>query len=224
MQQQNLRYGIFPVYKEKGKTSFEVVREIRRITGEKKVGHAGTLDPLAKGILVIGVGRTATKNLSLFVSEEKEYIAKIKLGWRSTTDDREGKKEKVQVKKIPSRKDILETLKLFIGYIYQKPPQFSAKKVSGIRAYQIARAGKQVQLSSQKVYIKRIDLIKYSWPYVVLRIICGPGTYIRSLARDIGEKLGTGAYVYDLERTRIGNFDKKSALSIQKFKKLWKKD
>lgn len=224
MQQENLNNRIVAIYKEKGKTSFDVIKEVRRITGEKKVGHAGTLDPLARGVLVVAIGREATKKLSLFVSKEKEYIAKIKLGWKSNTDDRKGEKEKVKVKKIPSRKDVLEVLQLFIGYIHQRPPQFSAKKISGIRAYQLARKGKRIQIPPQKVYIKKIDLIKYSWPYLTIKVISGPGTYIRSLARDIGEKLGTGAYIYDLERIRVGNFDKKRVLSIKEFARLWRKN
>ncbi|MCD6177652.1 tRNA pseudouridine(55) synthase TruB [bacterium] len=215
---------IVPIYKEKGCTSHDVIEEIRKITKEKRVGHAGTLDPLAEGVLVVGIGRKSTKKLSEIVKKEKEYIATIKLGWRSNTDDEEGKKEKIKVSQKPSKEDILKILSSFEGFIYQRPPDFSAIKVSGVPAYKLARQGKKVILPKRKVYIKKIELIDYHWPYLKIKVVCGKGVYIRSLARDIGEKLATGGYLFDLERVRVGEFEKKDALTIKEFRDRWEKN
>lgn len=205
---------LFAVYKPKGPTSYDIIRQIKKIIGKKeKIGHAGTLDPLASGVLVIAIGRESTKKISETVRKEKEYIAKIKLGETSVTDDEEGEKTIRQFSNKPIRKDVEKILPEFIGEIMQVPPVYSAIKVKGDEAYKLARRGKEVKLESRKALVKEIEIRSYEWPYLILRVVTGPGVYIRSLARDIGEKLGAGGYLADLERTRVGDFTKEEAIS-----------
>jgi tRNA pseudouridine55 synthase len=206
--------GIFAIYKDEGLTSHDVVREIRRLTHQKRVGHAGTLDPCAKGVLVVGVGRAATKTLKLVVGTEKEYLTRIKLGWRSTTDDREGRIEPASFPAIPSEEQVRQALAGFQGVIDQRPPAFSAIKVNGRSAYKLARAAKKVDLPARKVEAKTVELLGYAWPHVDVRLVTGPGFYVRSLARDLGEILGTGGYTEALERTRVGPYTKEQALRL----------
>jgi tRNA pseudouridine55 synthase len=236
--------GVFAIYKEVGMTSHDVVDAVRRLTGQKRVGHAGTLDPCAKGVLVIGVSRAATKTLGSVAGTEKEYVTRIRLGWRSTTDDREGKKEQVVPMTedrgqgtegsavfrppssvlrdpapgaIPSEEQVRQALGRFQGVIDQRPPAFSAIKVCGRAAYKRARAGREVDLPSRKVETKEIELLRYAWPCVDVRLVTGPGFYVRSFARDLGELLGTGAYMEELERTRVGTYTKDHALRLSDF-------
>lgn len=207
-----MKEGIFAVYKPKGPTSNDVLQELRRRTGVKKIGHAGTLDPLASGVLVVGIGREATKQLGTIVKKEKEYRAKIRLGMTSTTDDEEGRKKETKVSKIPKSKEVKGVVLKFKGEILQTPPIYSAVKVSGREAYKLARKGKIPKLESRKVEIKEIDILKYQWPYLELKVVTGPGVYIRSLARDIGKELKTGGYLAELERTRVGEYTKEDAI------------
>jgi tRNA pseudouridine55 synthase len=206
--------GIVAIYKEEGMTSHDVVDAVRRHTGQKRVGHAGTLDPCAKGVLVVGIGRSATKRLDQIVGREKEYVTRIKLGWRSTTDDREGEKEQVSVAAIPAQENIRDALKDFEGIIAQRPPAFSAVKIGGRPAYRFARARRQVELAIREVEVKEIELLAYEWPFLDLRMVTGPGVYVRAIARDLGEALGTGGYVEQLERTRVGSFVKEQAVRL----------
>jgi tRNA pseudouridine55 synthase len=215
---------IFGVYKPEGPTSNEIVNLIKKISGFKKVGHGGTLDPLAKGVLVVAVGREATKNLKNIVGAEKEYIARIKLGQESTTDDREGEKKEIRVSKIPGLSEIKKTISLFEGKIHQKPPLFSAVKIKGREAYKLARKGVRFEPKARLVEIKKIELLGYSWPYLDLKIRTGPGVYIRSLARDIGKKLKTGGYLFWLERVRVGDFKKEEALKLSQLEKFLKEN
>ena len=208
---------IFPIYKEKGPTSHDIVNQVRRITGVKKVGHGGTLDPLAKGVLVIAVGRESTREIEKYVRKEKEYIADILLGQNSTTDDAEGDKSIVKVKNKPTRAQVEEVLQKFLGTVLQTPPDFSAVKVKGQSAYKKARQGNEVKLEPKKVQIKDIEMLEYKYPKLRLRVETGPGVYIRALARDLGEKLGTGGYLADLERTKVGEFTKDKAQTIEEF-------
>lgn len=220
--------GIVAVYKPKGITSHDVIARIRRLTGVKRVGHAGTLDPLATGVLVIGIGREATKKLGVVVGKEKEYIATIKLGFSSTTDDEEGikisniknqKSNSAQEVQAPSLGEIKIALKQFVGHIKQTPPQYSAVKIKGKPAYKSARKGKKVELKEREVFIREIELLDYVYPLLKIKVTTGPGVYIRSLARDLGEKLSIGAYVSELERSRVGEFMKKDALILQDIEK-----
>ena len=208
--------GIFAVYKPKGPTSHDIIDKLRKKTGVKKIGHAGTLDPLASGVLVVGVGREATKQLGNIVKKEKEYLAKIRLGMTSTTDDEEG--EKVVVVALSNAKRLLKVPEVekavltFRGEILQTPPIYSAVKVKGKEAYKLARKGQTPKLKPRKVLIKEIEILNYKWPYLKLRVVTGPGVYIRALARDIGKTLKTGGYLAELERTRVGDFTKENAV------------
>ncbi|HON92345.1 MAG TPA: tRNA pseudouridine(55) synthase TruB [Sedimentisphaerales bacterium] len=206
--------GIFAVYKDEGMTSHDVIDVVRRVTRQKRVGHAGTLDPCAKGVLVVAVGRAATKTLGEITGSEKEYITRVKLGWRSTTDDREGDKEEVPSSRIPTEEQVRAALAGFEGVIHQRPPIYSALKVGGRAAYKLARAHKQIELSERQVEAKVVELIRYEWPWVDVRLVTGSGFYVRSFARDLGEALGTGGYVDQLERTRVGAFTKEQAVRI----------
>lgn len=202
---------ILAVYKPKGPSSNQLLNQIRKITAVKKIGHAGTLDPLASGVLVVGIGK-ATKQLGELIKKEKEYLADIKLGVESSTDDEEGEKKEIKFSHIPSLTEIKKELKNFEGEIYQTPPIYSAIKVKGERAYKLARKGESIELKPRKVEIKKIKLVEYDWPFLRLKVITGPGVYVRSLARDLGQALKTGAYLADLERTRVGKFTKKEAI------------
>lgn len=208
--------GIYPVYKPKGITSYDIIRKIKKEISQnnEKIGHAGTLDPEACGVLIIGIGREFTKKLNQITNQEKEYIAEIVLGEYSSTDDVEGQKIKIKFKKKPTKQEIKEIIKEFKGEIYQKPPFFSAIKISGKPAYFYARLGKKIELKSRLIKIKDILILKYKWPILKIKVICGKGTYIRSLARDIGQKLGTGGYLKSLIRTRIGDFTINKAIRL----------
>ena len=201
--------GIFAVYKPKGPTSHDIINKLRRETGVKKIGHAGTLDPLASGVLVVGVGREATKQLGAIVKKEKEYLAKIRLGMTSTTDDEEGVKTEIKiVGKIPTLGEIKKAVAKFQGEILQTPPVYSAVKVKGQEAYKLARKGQTPELKPRKALIKEIEILKYQWPFLEIRVVTGPGVYIRALAQDIGQELKVGGYLAELERTRVGDFTK----------------
>ncbi|OGE83736.1 MAG: tRNA pseudouridine(55) synthase TruB [Candidatus Doudnabacteria bacterium RIFCSPHIGHO2_01_FULL_49_9] len=208
--------GIFGIYKPVGPTSFGIVAELRKITGVKRIGHAGTLDPLAKGIIVVAIGAEYTKKIHEAVAAEKEYVAEIKLGETSATDDGEGEKTPVSDRK-PEIAEIRETVSKFVGKIDQIPPIYSAIKISGKRAYDLARKGKYPIMSPRKVEIKNIEILDYSYPLLKLNVTTAKGVYIRSLARDIGSALGTGAYMSGLERTRVGEFTKANSLTLEEF-------
>ena len=216
----HLDKDIFAVYKEAGMTSHDVVNRVRRCTGQRKVGHAGTLDPCATGVLVVGVGRPATRRLGHIVEHEKEYVTRVTLGWRSTTDDRDGEKQPVGVSEIPSYQRVGEALAGFEGAIAQRPPAFSAIKIGGRAAYKLARAKQSVELPSRQVQAKEIELLAYTWPFVDIRLVTGPGFYVRSLARDLGEVLGTGGYVEELERTRVGSYTRDDAIRLDELEKI----
>lgn len=202
--------GILLVDKPKGWTSFDVVNYIRgmvaRIEGKKpravKVGHTGTLDPAATGLLVICVGK-ATKQVPLLIKQDKTYDVTLTLGKTSTTLDQEGEiTDRSSVK--PPEQEVYKTIEGFIGTSEQVPPAFSALKIGGKRAYDLARAGKSVELQARPIHIDWIRNISYTYPTVRFSARVGSGTYIRSLARDIGEKLECGAYMSDLRRVEIG--------------------
>lgn len=214
---------IFAVYKPKGLTSHDIIQRIRKFTGIKKVGHAGTLDPLATGVLVIAVNREATKKINIIAGKEKEYLATVKLGENSSTDDAEGKKLKVNITSKPTPTDIRKNIKKFIGNIQQTPPIFSAIKIKGKEAYKLARGGKVFELKPRPVIIKKIALQNYWWPFVMLRVVTGPGVYIRSLARDLGKELRTGGYLWNLERIRVGGFVAEKAVKMSSLESYLKK-
>jgi tRNA pseudouridine55 synthase len=210
-----MKEGFFAVYKPKGPSSFWVVAQVRKIVGrDKKVGHAGTLDPLAEGVLVIAIGRESTKKISEEVAKEKEYIAEVFLGEESSTDDGEGERTEINKTIKPTEENVRSVLEKFKGEIMQKPPIFSAIKVAGKNSYLLARRGQQPDLKERPVLIKEIELLSYEYPIAKIRVVTGPGVYIRSLARDIGRGLKTGAYMYSLVRTRVGTFTADDAIRV----------
>ena len=197
---------IIAIYKEKGPTSRDVLNKIKRITGNRKVGHAGTLDPLAEGVLVVGIGRESTKKLWDSCFDEKEYLATIRLGMTSTTDDKEGEKKRIEECKVPDYLEAEKAVFLFLGEIEQTPPRFSAVKIKGKEAYKYARKNLPIKMQRRKALIKEIEIISYRYPLLKVRVVTGKGVYIRSLARDIGKALKTGGYLCVLIRTRVGSF------------------
>ncbi len=213
-------FNIFPVYKPKGPSSNQYLNRIRSFLGIKKIGHGGTLDPLASGILVIGVGRKATKKLSNYSQNSKQYIAEIKLGVNSTTMDEEGDKNILYLEEPNNlkEKDIKEVLSKFVGKIEQIPPIYSALKINGQSAYKLARKGKDIKMKSREVEIYKIELLQYSWPILKIKVDCGSGMYVRSLANDIGKNLKTGAYLYNLERTKVASFLIKDVFNFEDLK------
>ncbi len=216
--------GFLLIDKSAGMTSHDVVDQLRKITGIRRIGHAGTLDPFATGLLVIGIGRGATKHMQKFVGLDKEYESVFVLGARSETDDIEGTIHQTKEVKHVDRLAIQNAMKAFIGEIEQIPPTYSAIKIGGKKMYEQARKGKPLTAKPRKVRIDRFELERFVWPRVWVRITCGSGTYVRALARDVGEALGVGGYVEMLRRTRIGPFRVKEAHSISELEhKDWSK-
>ncbi len=202
--------------KPKGMTSHDVVDVVRNITGERRVGHAGTLDPNATGLLIVGVGREETKKLGeVSKNTRKEYQAEVVLGEERDTDDSEGGVIFRNDEIIPSKADVREILTEFIGNIEQIPPAYSAIKVRGKKSYQVARKGKKIVLKPRKVRVYSIELTSYKYPVLNLRCEVSSGTYIRAIARDIGKKLGCGAYLRNLRRTGIGKYRLDEAVKIE---------
>lgn len=210
--------GIFAVYKPEGVSSFFVVRYLKKIYPGEKIGHGGTLDRMAEGVLVIGIGRESTRKLNQILKKSRKvYRAVIELGKTSTTDDREGSITKKVVRKKPTVSDVNKVLSLFLGKIKQKPPKYSAVKIKGERAYRLARAGISFTIKPREVTIYKIRLLKYHYPDIHLEVTVSSGTYIRSLARDIGRVLHTGAYLKTLLRTKVDGFSVQKALRIDSF-------
>ncbi|HSX15700.1 MAG TPA: tRNA pseudouridine(55) synthase TruB [Candidatus Saccharimonadales bacterium] len=213
--------GVLLVDKPSGWTSFDVVNFVRKqvaaAEGKKpkntKVGHTGTLDPLATGLLVLLVGKEYTRRATELTKLDKTYEVTMKLGWTSTTGDEEGEKTAVS-DTIPTPEAVLGALGAFQGQIMQVPPAFSAMKINGQRAYHLARQGKEVALEARPVSIHSIKLTDYSYPLVQFTTDVGSGTYIRSLVEDLGKHLGTGAYMPALRRTRVGQFDITDAYQV----------
>jgi tRNA pseudouridine55 synthase len=205
-------------------TSFDVVGKLRSLikkyTGDKstKIGHAGTLDPLATGLLVICTGK-ATKRVMELTADNKEYIAKIKLGETTPSFDLETDVDAVYPFDHVTRELVEATLKNFTGWQLQEPPAFSAKYVNGKRAYEYARKGIDPKLEPVPIEIHSIELIGFDLPFLTIKIACSKGTYIRGLARDIGKALSTGAHLVELRRTRSGIFSIEQALSIAEVEK-----
>ena len=197
-------------------TSFDAVRKIRNLIGIKKVGHAGTLDPLATGFLIICTGKF-TKKMSEYMAQEKEYTGAFTMGAVTPTYDLESKPENFKSIENISEAKIQDTIKKFIGEIRQAPPAHSAIKVQGRRVYELARKGKEVNLEPREIFIKEFEIREIDLPKVHFRVVCSTGTYIRSLANDFGKQLDCGAYLSSLCRTRIGEFKLENALSIEEF-------
>ncbi|MEI7741424.1 MAG: tRNA pseudouridine(55) synthase TruB [bacterium] len=241
--------GFLLIDKPAGPTSHDIVDVVRRLTSERTVGHAGTLDPFATGLLIVAVGRGATKHLSEFVGLDKEYEATIRLGETSTTGDSEGTITPfsgslgfgMTTKAGRATKDGMTTvaatgtvpkaagdcplavvesiLQSFLGPQLQTPPMFSAKKVGGQKLYDLARAGKTIERAPSQITVHELELVHFEWPELKIRTKVSSGTYIRTLGEDIGRKLGFGGYLTQLRRTKIGEYDVNNAVSLDVLKK-----
>lgn len=212
--------GIIMIDKPDGMTSFGVVARVRRVLSQQagkkvKVGHTGTLDPFATGLLILCIGKE-TKNAMAYTKLDKVYEATVQLGQTSTTGDPEGEITEVNDKQ-PTREEIVTALEKFTGEITQRPPIFSAIKIGGHRAYDLARAGKEVEIPERKVMVHSLELVDYAYPELKIRTHVSSGTYIRSLAQDIGGVLGTGAYCTQLRRTKVADWNVESAQTLSAF-------
>jgi tRNA pseudouridine55 synthase len=206
--------GLLVIDKPAGMTSRDVVNRVQRwFPRRTKIGHTGTLDPLATGVLVLCIG-SATKLADRVQAMGKTYRTRLLLGATSDTDDADGTITTVPVAMPPIEQHIRELLPAFVGRIEQVPPAYSALKVKGTRAYDLARGGQAVSLAARPVDVYAITLLNYDWPYLELEIDCGKGTYIRSIGRDLGAKLGCGALVQSLRRTRVGPFTAEQGIGI----------
>ncbi len=218
-----MAHGFLLIDKPKDWTSHDVVVYLRKITGEKRIGHAGTLDPFATGLLIVGVGREATKRLEEFKNMKKLYEAEVVLGAVSDTQDSTGVvTQVVSVDKVSAitLEDVTGVLQMFLGKQKQIPPMYSAKKVEGKKLYELARKGVTIERQAADIEVFDIKLIDTSLPEkLTLSVACSPGTYIRTLAHDIGEKLGVGAYCSELRRTKIGDFAVDDATDPRTLKK-----
>src|SRR5688500_7929940 len=223
--------GIINLDKPAGISSARAVARVKRLLPRgTKIGHAGTLDPFATGVLLLLVGK-GTKQCERLMGKAKQYETTIKLGAVTATLDPESPEEPFvssshglgvsaehsfnELGRDAQATEIQRTLQRFVGEIQQRPPAFSAMKVGGQRAYKLARSGETVELAPRTVHVYGIELLDYAWPLLRLRIDCGRGTYIRSIARDVGEALGVGGYLTQLRRTRIGWFDASAAVTIE---------
>lgn len=211
--------GFLLIDKPVGPTSHDVIDSLREKTGIRKIGHAGTLDPLASGLLIIAVG-AATKQLSSLVGLNKSYEGEITLGRLSTTDDAEGELTSVSDGH-PSEAELREALARLTGELSQLPPAYSARKQRGVKGYEAARQGKVLSFEPRAVTVHSLELTGYAYPKLTFRVSVSSGTYIRSLARDLGEALGTGAYLSALRRTEIGEYRVEDAASVEALDDSW---
>lgn len=211
-------HGMINVYKEKGFTSHDVVAKLRGICKQKKIGHTGTLDPDAVGVLPVCLG-SATRLCDMLTDKDKEYIAKLKLGLVTDTQDASGKvlwEKEVHVTAEEARTAILS----FQGESMQIPPMYSARKVNGKKLYELAREGKEIERTPRPITVYRIEILEENLPEFTIRVGCSKGTYIRTLCHDMGERLGCGAIMTALTRTRVGNFPIEQAYPLSRLQSL----
>ena len=199
-----LKEGILLVNKPQARTSFSLIRALRKLTGIKKIGHAGTLDPFATGVMVILIGRVYTRISSELLLQDKEYLATVSLGVTTDTYDCDGKVV-ANSKKIPTLEEVEQVILKFQGEIEQVPPMYSAKKVQGKKLYELARKGLTIERTPAKVQLTT-EILSYNYPTLSLRVACSKGTYIRSIAHEAGQLLGCGGHLSKLNRTRSGIF------------------
>ncbi len=197
--------GFLIIDKPEGISSMQAVATVRRRGGRVKTGHAGTLDPLATGVLVLALGK-ATKCIIEMMDTSKRYRTEIDLSAFTGTDDREGEREEIACETPPDKAAIRQALTGFKGSIMQRPPAFSAVKIDGKRAYKMARKGEDVEIPARSALVYEIDLVSFDWPLVVLDIHCAKGFYVRSLARDLGLSLGAGGHCISIRRNAVGPF------------------
>ncbi len=209
--------GVLLIDKGQDMTSHDVVAVARRTLGIKKIGHCGTLDPMATGLLILVVGR-ATKIQDLLMSEDKEYVGTLTLGTSTSTQDRQG--EDLEVREVPdlSREEIEAAFDKYKGDFYQTPPMVSAIKRDGVPLYKLARKGQTVEREPRLVHVYHYEIQDVSLPVVEFRVVCSKGFYVRTYAHDIGESLGCGAHLSDLRRTRSGRFDLERSVTFEQLK------
>lgn len=210
--------GIINIYKEAGYTSHDVVAKMRGICKQKKIGHTGTLDPDAVGVLPVCLG-SGTKLCDMLTDKEKEYITELLLGVTTDTQDTSGQvltRREVLV----TEQEVIQAIQSFQGVYKQIPPMYSALKVNGKRLYELAREGKEVERKARLVSIPNIEILEIKLPVIRMKVTCSKGTYIRTLCADIGEKLGCGATMTYLERTRVGNFTAEQAITLSQLEEL----
>lgn len=213
------RSGFLIVDKPQGWTSHDVVAKCRNLLGIRKIGHLGTLDPIATGVLVLAVGRDATKKVSEHIKADKEYTVEMELGKSSDTYDADGIIQVTPPDYPALTPEQIETeLAAFWGTTLQTPPAYSAKKVDGKRAYKLARAGQEVKLQPREVHMQGRD-VQVEWPFVRCTVEVSSGTYLRSLVHDLGQVLGSGAIMTALRRTRVGNFRLEDAITLEELAK-----
>jgi len=211
--------GVIVIDKPSGMSSHDVVQRVRRLTGIKRVGHLGTLDPLGTGVLPVVVGQ-ATRLSQFFLKHDRGYEATIRCGFATSTYDRDGEPTTDAVSVVLDRGELVEALASFSGEILQTPPQVSAKKVGGVPAYKLARKKQTVALAPVLVQFYEMELLDVGEDSFRIRILCSAGTYVRSLAHDLGGKLGCGAYVDELRRTTMGEFDLSQAFTLPRLQEL----
>lgn len=224
--------GFLLIDKEEGWTSHDVVGYLRKITRIKKIGHAGTLDPFATGLLIVGIGRECTKRLDEFKGMKKTYIATLMLGATSDTFDKTGiitlyqtnlqqdcHSDNISVIPSVAEESLNQVLASFIGEQDQLPPMYSAKKIDGQKLYTLARQGIEIERQPNQITIYDIKLLEFDFPLVTIEVTCSTGTYIRTLAHDIGQKLGVGAYCEALRRTNIGEYSIEKSIGVQSLSK-----
>lgn len=215
-----MQNGTLCIDKPAGMSSFGVVARIRRVlsrqAGKKvKVGHTGTLDPFATGLMILVIG-TECRNAQAYTKLDKTYEATIRLGSTSSTGDPEGELTRVS-DRVPTKQEVSAALKQFVGQIVQTPPSFSAIKINGVRAYKLAREGRVVEVPKRTVTVYSIELLQYTYPDIHIRASVSSGTYIRTLAEDIGASLGVGAYCAQLRRTQIATWSVREASTLADF-------
>ena len=211
--------GILLVDKPQGITSHDVVSKMRRVFHMKKVGHAGTLDPMATGMLLILIGK-ATKASQYLMSMDKEYVGKVKLGVITDSQDAEG--ETLEERPVPelTEAQVLAEMKTFMGDQYQLPPMFSAKKINGQKLYKLARQGKTVEREPRVIHISRFDLTKFDLPELSFIVGTSKGAYVRTIAHDLGERFGCGGHLNELRRTAVGQFRIEKASTIEELENM----
>ena len=209
-------FGFLNIYKPKGMTSFDVVARLRRVTKIKQIGHTGTLDPFAVGVLPICIGKST--RLIEYLDDDKEYLATVQFGKDTDTYDLDGTVTKTYDKKI-TQEDLISILDDFRGEIEQLPPIYSAIKVNGKKLYEYARNGEEVEIKPRKVFISKLELESFDYEKQEAKILvdCSKGTYIRSIAYDIGQKLNCGGYLTALERTKAGLFNREHSIPLENF-------
>ena len=221
IQQEAQENGLFLyIDKDKDWTSHDVVAKLRNILGIRKIGHSGTLDPMATGLLILAIGRGATKTISGLQAMSKKYIATMKIGATTKTDDAEAEEDNIKDISNISKEQIYTAFSNMVGEIDQVPPMYSAKKIKGQKLYHLARKNIEIELEPSKVVLYENKVTEINLPYISFEVNCSKGTYIRAIARDIGSNIGVGGYLTFLRRTQIENHCVENSVTLEKFQQI----